>query len=126
VKQMGNEGHSSHEARLINEWIQAGVIGPVREVYVWTNRPIWPQGVPRPGKPPQESPPVQASASEGALVAQSPSQSQGQPQGQAPRPPSGQRMARGGYGLAGKFGNARTPAQVNKATTRDGRHDLSK
>lgn len=50
VTQMGNQGHSSEEARLINEWVQAGVIGPVREVYVWTNRPIWPQGVPRPAK----------------------------------------------------------------------------
>jgi hypothetical protein len=30
------------------------VIGPVREVHVWTNRPLgfWPQGIPRPGKPP--------------------------------------------------------------------------
>src|ERR1700674_1729472 len=51
VTQMGNQGHSSDGARLINEWIQAGVIGPVREVHVWTNRPIWPQGIPRPGKP---------------------------------------------------------------------------
>jgi len=50
--QMGNQGHSSGDARLINEWVQAGVIGPVREVHVWTNRPIWPQGVPRPGAPP--------------------------------------------------------------------------
>ncbi|HZD05904.1 MAG TPA: Gfo/Idh/MocA family oxidoreductase, partial [Longimicrobiales bacterium] len=41
VTQMGNQGHSSDEARLINEWIQAGLIGPVREVHVWTNRPIW-------------------------------------------------------------------------------------
>ena len=49
VTQMGNQGHSSDDARLIVEWIGAGVIGPVREVYVWTNRPIWPQGVPRPG-----------------------------------------------------------------------------
>src|SRR5438034_9534401 len=48
VTQMGNQGHSSNDARLINEWIQAGVIGPVHDVYVWTNRPIWPQGVPRP------------------------------------------------------------------------------
>jgi predicted dehydrogenase len=50
VTQMGNQGHSSHEARLVNEWVQAGVIGPVREVHVWTNRPVnyWPQGVPRP------------------------------------------------------------------------------
>ncbi len=50
VTQMGNQGHSSDEARLINEWIRAGVIGPVREVQVWTNRPIWPQGLPRPGR----------------------------------------------------------------------------
>lgn len=48
VTQMGNQGHSSKEARQINEWVQAGIIGPVREVYVWTNRPIWPQGIPRP------------------------------------------------------------------------------
>jgi predicted dehydrogenase len=26
-------------------WIQAGVIGPVREVHNWTNRPFWPQGM---------------------------------------------------------------------------------
>ena len=51
VTQMGNQGHSSEGAALINEWIRAGVIGPVREVHVWTNRPIWPQGIPRPGKP---------------------------------------------------------------------------
>src|SRR5262245_53581970 len=50
VTQMGNQGHSSEDARLINEWIEAGVIGPVREVHVWTNRPIWPQGLPRPAK----------------------------------------------------------------------------
>ncbi|MDQ6829119.1 MAG: Gfo/Idh/MocA family oxidoreductase [Gemmatimonadota bacterium] len=50
VTQMGNQGHSTNDARLINEWIQAGVIGPVHEVHVWTNRPIvyWPQGIPRP------------------------------------------------------------------------------
>src|SRR5262249_34830432 len=54
VTQMGNMGHSSEGAALVNEWVQAGVIGPVREVHVWTNRPLgyWPQGIPRPGKPP--------------------------------------------------------------------------
>ncbi|MBO0859971.1 MAG: Gfo/Idh/MocA family oxidoreductase [Chloracidobacterium sp.] len=54
VTQMGNMGHSSEGAALVNEWVQAGVIGPVREVKVWTNRPLgyWPQGIPRPGKPP--------------------------------------------------------------------------
>lgn len=52
VTQMGNQGHSADSARRINEWIQADVIGPVREVHIWTNRPIWPQGIPRPGSAP--------------------------------------------------------------------------
>jgi predicted dehydrogenase len=45
VTQMGNQGHSTDTARLVNEWIQGGIIGPVREVDVWTNRPVvyWPQ-----------------------------------------------------------------------------------
>jgi predicted dehydrogenase len=56
--QMGNMGHSSEGAALVNEWVQAGVIGQIREVNVWTNRPLgfWPQGVPRPGKPPAQGP----------------------------------------------------------------------
>lgn len=62
VTQMGNMGHSSDDARLVNEWIQAGVIGPVKQVHVWTNRPIWPQGVPRPVKP-SESAEVAGAAS---------------------------------------------------------------
>lgn len=53
ITQMGNQGHSADTARQINEWIQAGVLGPVREVHVWTNRPIWPQGIPRPGSAPE-------------------------------------------------------------------------
>jgi predicted dehydrogenase len=50
VTQMGNQGHSSEGARLINEWIGAGILGGVREVHVWTNRPVvyWPQGLARP------------------------------------------------------------------------------
>ena len=51
--QMGNQGHSSDDARLINEWIHAGVIGDVSEVHIWTNRPIWPQGIPAPIAPPE-------------------------------------------------------------------------
>jgi len=54
VTQMGNQGHSTDDARRINEWIQAGILGPVREVHVWTNRPIWPQGLPAPKYPPTE------------------------------------------------------------------------
>lgn len=48
--QMGNQGHSSNDGRTAVEYIQAGAIGDVREVYIWTNRPLgfWPQGVPRP------------------------------------------------------------------------------
>jgi len=53
VTQMGNQGHSSREAQLINRWVRGGAIGPVREVLVWTNRPIWPQGVPYPAELPQ-------------------------------------------------------------------------
>ncbi len=57
VTQMGNQGHSSEGARLINEWVQAGIIGAVREVHVWTNRPLvyWPQGIPRPSGGPLPS-----------------------------------------------------------------------
>jgi predicted dehydrogenase len=54
VTQMGNQGHSGDDARLINEWVQAGVIGDVREVHVWTNRPIWAQGLLRPAPFPED------------------------------------------------------------------------
>jgi predicted dehydrogenase len=43
--QMGNAGHSSEGTRRVVEALRAGVIGPVREVHAWTNRPIWPQGI---------------------------------------------------------------------------------
>ncbi len=48
--QMGNQGHSFDEARTAVEYVWAGAIGEVREVHVWTNRPLgyWPQGIPRP------------------------------------------------------------------------------
>jgi predicted dehydrogenase len=48
VTQMGNQGHSFDGTRQMVEWIRAGLVGPVKEVHVWTNRPIWPQGIPRP------------------------------------------------------------------------------
>lgn len=34
--QMGNQGHSSEDIRLMIEWIRDGAIGPVREVHAWT------------------------------------------------------------------------------------------
>ena len=52
VTQMGNQGHANEGTRLTKEWIDAGVIGTVREVHFWTNRPIWPQGVPMPAPEP--------------------------------------------------------------------------
>lgn len=56
VTQMGNHGNSSEDIRRVCEWIWAGVIGEVREVHCWTNRPVWPQGIPRP----KETPPIPA------------------------------------------------------------------
>ncbi len=50
VTQMGNQGHSNEGTRLVKEWIEAGVIGEVKEVHLWTNRPVWPQNVPVPEK----------------------------------------------------------------------------
>ena len=59
--QMGNQGQSGEARRLMSEYIWAGAIGPVREVHVWTDRPLrglsdvyWPQGVERP----EDTPPI--------------------------------------------------------------------
>jgi predicted dehydrogenase len=46
--QMGNQGTASSGLRKSAALIKAGVLGPVKEVHVWTDRPIWPQGGPRP------------------------------------------------------------------------------
>lgn len=48
VTQMGNQGHSGDDGRRVVELVRGGLIGKVAEVHVWTNRPVWPQGVPRP------------------------------------------------------------------------------
>jgi predicted dehydrogenase len=46
--QMGNQGTSNNGLRYGVELIRSGAIGDVREVHVWTNRPIWPQNIDRP------------------------------------------------------------------------------
>ena len=46
--QMGNQGSAGSGLRRAVEVIQSGIIGPVRELHVWSNRPIWPQGIARP------------------------------------------------------------------------------
>ena len=48
VTQMGNQGSSNDGTRQLAEWYDAGEIGDVHTVYCWTNRPVWPQGIPWP------------------------------------------------------------------------------
>jgi hypothetical protein len=48
--QMGNQGSAENGLRRAIEVIQAGVIGQVRYVHVWSNRPLWPQGMDRPAE----------------------------------------------------------------------------
>jgi len=52
--QMSVQSDASESQRILCEWIWDGAIGPVREVHVWSNRPIWPQGIERP----KNTPPV--------------------------------------------------------------------
>lgn len=30
--------------RRLQSWLSGGIVGPIREVHNWTNRPVWPQG----------------------------------------------------------------------------------
>lgn len=46
--QMGNQHHNSPGYRRVVQLVHAGVLGEVREVYCWTDRPLWPQGIGRP------------------------------------------------------------------------------
>jgi predicted dehydrogenase len=48
--QMGNQGRSLDDTRRAVEYVWSGAIGEVREIHIWTDRPVgfWPQGVPRP------------------------------------------------------------------------------
>ena len=55
VTQMGNQGGSGEGVRKMKEIYDAGLIGDVTRVSAWTNRPIWPQGIPVP-KEKQEIP----------------------------------------------------------------------
>jgi hypothetical protein len=48
VAQMGNQGSSGDGVRLMQEWYNAGLIGDATAIHVWTNRPVWPQGLAKP------------------------------------------------------------------------------
>ena len=59
--QMGNQGQASQETRRLCELVWSGVVGPIREAHIWTDRPsrglfdeYWPQGTARP----KDTPPV--------------------------------------------------------------------
>ncbi len=51
VTQMGNQGHSMEGTRRVVEIVRSGVLGPIGDVQIWTDRPVgyWAQGIPRPG-----------------------------------------------------------------------------
>jgi predicted dehydrogenase len=59
VTQMGNQGTARDGLRRGAEYLQAGIIGPVKEVHVWTNRPFsyWKQAPDITARP-KETPPV--------------------------------------------------------------------
>ena len=48
ITQMGNQGGSGDGVRKMKEMVDAGLIGDVHTVHCWTNRPVWPQGIPTP------------------------------------------------------------------------------
>jgi predicted dehydrogenase len=55
--QMGNQGSAANSLRKGVEFIKGGVIGDVKEIHVWTNRPIWPQAPEWTARPPEMEPP---------------------------------------------------------------------
>jgi len=46
--EMGNQGTAGRRLREAAKLIRAGALGKLKEVHVWTNRPIWAQGGERP------------------------------------------------------------------------------
>lgn len=56
--QMGNQGTANNDLREAAAIIKGGAVGNVKEVHVWTNRPIWDQGIERPSDTPPVPPTV--------------------------------------------------------------------
>ncbi|HEY3901750.1 MAG TPA: Gfo/Idh/MocA family oxidoreductase [Chthoniobacter sp.] len=44
LTQMGNQGRTMEGQRFAKEWIDQGAIGTLKEIRLWTDRPLWPQG----------------------------------------------------------------------------------
>jgi hypothetical protein len=49
---MGNQGASGKGVQTMMDWFNSGTIGTVNQVNVWTNRPVWPQGIKTPTEKP--------------------------------------------------------------------------
>nr|WP_290938188.1 Gfo/Idh/MocA family oxidoreductase [Haliscomenobacter sp.] len=52
VSQMGNQGASNPTQKQMMAWLDKGLVGKVHTVHIWTNRPVWPQGIPLPTEKP--------------------------------------------------------------------------
>jgi predicted dehydrogenase len=48
VTQMGNQGASGAGTKQFVKWFEEGKIGKVHTLHIFTNRPVWPQGIPIP------------------------------------------------------------------------------
>lgn len=48
VSQMGNQGGSNPLLNMVQHWIDSNELGTIKEVNIWTNRPVWPQGIAMP------------------------------------------------------------------------------
>ncbi|MDR1957701.1 MAG: Gfo/Idh/MocA family oxidoreductase [Planctomycetaceae bacterium] len=43
--QLGNQGAAQDSLREAVAQVQAGMVGTIKDVHVWSNRPVWPQGL---------------------------------------------------------------------------------
>ena len=50
---MGNQGTANNGLREAEAVVKSGALGAPLEVHVWTNRPVWPQGIDRPTDTPE-------------------------------------------------------------------------
>ena len=57
--QMGNQGTATDQLRRGVEVLRAGILGNVKEVHVWTNRPVWPQAPQVVARPPESPVPAE-------------------------------------------------------------------
>ncbi len=56
VSQMGNQGGSNPLLDMVQGWVDSDKLGKISKVQIWTNRPVWPQGIPFPEPAPEKKP----------------------------------------------------------------------